>query len=349
LACFKTGAEREPSAAAFSDNLCANARRVEFDCAAEIDGVLTELIYEKLTAAEAVQSKLKKVRLFLTSSLGGLEGDVEELGAFIGGLNDRYVSRGIYFQLDVSGEDEFSADGSELFYIIFHDEPQHRAREEFETAYKAFKAKKTPKIYTYYKQLDGTADGSALAFMDRLRNELGHFNSQYTNMDTIKLNLTLQLNALGLEHVKVQVEDECVTVDGTPMLTLENIPMMFNNKNLSELKTKHAEAESEFWTLSMHVHKNPGDKEAKKRFMQLSKEIGDAEEAMHDCARASLKWRRISLKKPIRATSRPVWFRRVSGLKKVTWTARSNCLTLTAWFGRTSARRSFSRKRKRQS
>jgi hypothetical protein len=148
------------------------------------------------------EKSVKKVKLFLTSSLKELDRDLEELGAFIGDLNDRYESQGIYFQLAVSGEGGFeedvkSARESELFYIIFHEEPQDQARAEFDAAYKAFKEKKSPRIVTYYKQVGDQGCGSALAFMEKLRSELGYFNSKYAHMDTIKLNFMLQLKSLG--------------------------------------------------------------------------------------------------------------------------------------------------------
>jgi tetratricopeptide (TPR) repeat protein len=221
----------------------------------------------------------KKIKLFLTSSFQGLEKDVTELSAFVGDLNDRYESQGIYFSLHVSGQGEMkedieAAENSELFYIIFHDEPQDRAKAEFEAAYTAFREKKTPKILTYYKQFEGDSPRqSALAFMDKLRNELEHFNSKYTHMDTIKLNVVLQLKALGLEHVKIDVEGSSIILDDKKLttLTLDNVPMIFNNKNLAVLKEEYARLEKEYWLLREQVRKDPDDEESLDAYSDVSR------------------------------------------------------------------------------
>jgi hypothetical protein len=70
------------------------------------------------------------IKLFLTSSLmSDMEHDINELGAFVDDLNDRYESNDVYFKLHISAEgdneDDLNvAENSELFYIIFHDEPE---------------------------------------------------------------------------------------------------------------------------------------------------------------------------------------------------------------------------------
>jgi hypothetical protein len=233
-----------------------------------------------------IKNNMKKINLFLTSSLQGLEKDITELGAFVSDLNDRYAPRA-YFSLHVSGEGEMeedikAAENSELFYIIFHDDPQDRAKAEFEAAYAAFREKKAPKIITYYKQLDSDQPGqSALAFMDKLRNELGHFNSKYTHMDTIKLNVVLQLKSLGLEHVKVDVEGSALVLDGKELMTLDNIPVIFNNKNLVAKKKEYAGVEKEFWELRERVRKNPDDEETLAAYLHISGKKNKIGEFMH--------------------------------------------------------------------
>ncbi|MDR0312499.1 MAG: tetratricopeptide repeat protein [Treponema sp.] len=232
---------------------------------------------------------MKKIKLFLTSSLRELERDLAELGAFVADLNDRYASQNIYFQLNISGEGDFAEDveaaqNSELFYIIFHDEPQDRARAEFEAAYAAFHEKKTPKIITYYKQLDrNQPEDTALAFMDKLRNELGHFNSKYTHIDTVKLNVVLQLKSLGLEHIKVDVKGSSLILDDKELttLTLDNIPMIFNNKNLTALKEEYARLDIEYWSLRKRMQKDRDDEEAWAAYPDVSRRKKEREETIH--------------------------------------------------------------------
>jgi tetratricopeptide (TPR) repeat protein len=100
-------------------------------------------------------------------------------------------------------------------------------------------------------------------------------------MDTVKLNVVLQLKSLGLEHIKVDIKDSTVVLDEKNLMTLENIPLIFNNKNLAILKNEHAAIEKEFWELSAKVHNNPEDKDARARFLHLSGEMNRLNEAMH--------------------------------------------------------------------
>ncbi|MCL2063389.1 MAG: tetratricopeptide repeat protein [Candidatus Cloacimonetes bacterium] len=231
---------------------------------------------------------MKKIKLFLTSSLDKLEKDIQEFGAFIDSLNDNYQRLGIYFYLNISGENDPAEDlkaaaNSELFYIIFHDEPQEKAKAEFEAAYNAFINKKTPKICTYYKKLDNKKQNkTVINFMEKLRNELGHYDSSYTHLDTLKLNLILQLKTLGLEHIKVDVNETSLLLDGQELMTLENIPIIFNNKNLSLLKNEFLEIEKEFMAHRALIKKNPDDDDLLAEYLGISGRKNKASEAIHN-------------------------------------------------------------------
>jgi hypothetical protein len=117
---------------------------------------------------------MKKIKLFLASSLEGLEKDRKELGAFVDDLNDRYKSYNIYFHLITDDDSEKilikEAEKSDLFYIIFHGEARDQALEEFDAAYKNFIDKKKPRITTYFKKVDnGEPSQNVKNFMERLR------------------------------------------------------------------------------------------------------------------------------------------------------------------------------------
>ena len=298
LACFKVCEKTGQSVKDFSDNLSADAIRVDFNDTSDLKAALETVINDMID--EPVPVDIKKIRLFLTSSLRELDRDVEELGAFVCDLNDRYTPQNLYFQLNISGEEDLTGDvndieiktvqDSELFYIIFHDEPQNRAKAEFDAAYSAFRAKKTPKIITYYKKLEGDSPGqSAMAFMDKLRNELGHFNSKYTHMDTVKLNIILQLKSLGLDHIEIEVKDSAIIVDGKKTLMLDNIPVLFNNKNLAALKEEYSAADRESRELFIKSRENPDDTEAYEKCMQQSVKRNNLKEAICELQKNMLK------------------------------------------------------------
>ena len=56
-----------------------------------------------------------------------------------------------------------------------------------------------PKISTYVKKSEEQAGQSVINFMQKLDQELGHYYNIYENIDTIKLNIILHLQALGLK------------------------------------------------------------------------------------------------------------------------------------------------------
>ncbi|GHU32073.1 hypothetical protein FACS1894172_08040 [Spirochaetia bacterium] len=227
---------------------------------------------------------MKKIKLFVASSLTGLERDRLELGAFIGDLNDRYVPYGVYFQLVMDGEQDAlteEAVESELFYIIFHSDTRPQAIAEFDAAYESFKNAKKPRISTYFKKIDaGEPQQSVLDFMSRLSKELGHYYNKYSNVDTIKLNIVLQMKSLGL-YDAMEIKDSAVFVGGKELMTLENIPIIFNNKQLAALKDGYATIEKEYWAIRKKIRQNPDDEEALGALLHISGQKNKASEAIH--------------------------------------------------------------------
>jgi hypothetical protein len=171
---------------------------------------------------------MKKIKIYLTTSLEGLERDKVELGAFIDDLNSRYERYNVYFHLMMDEEDtELTTPyplqiggeiaDSDLFYIIFYQTTQDKALQDFDSAYQSFLDTKRPRIATYFKQVEnGVPSQSVLDFMERLDKELGHYFNNYTHIDTVKLNIILQLKSLGLEEAKVDLKDSALCINDKP-------------------------------------------------------------------------------------------------------------------------------------
>ncbi|MCL2169273.1 MAG: hypothetical protein FWB74_04515 [Defluviitaleaceae bacterium] len=209
---------------------------------------------------------MKKVKLFLASSLHGLDDDKLALGAFVGDLNDRYEPYGLYFQLIM---DEGDVEGCDLFYIIFHADAHGQALEQFETAYARYKSTSKPKVITYFKKIEQARQGqSVMDFISRLDRELGHYYSFYSKIDTLKLNMLLQIKSLNLVETQMEIKDNELHVQGKPLMTLDNLPIMLNNKNLATLKSERADAEREYWTQRENVRQNPDDDDSLMAFSE---------------------------------------------------------------------------------
>lgn len=156
---------------------------------------------------------MKYIKLFIASSIIEFAQERASLSDFIRSLNDIYVPRGIYFQLTICedlsnavAKDRKQAEynqtirESQYFYILFG-RGSDRADdaiytiEEFDTALDQFRKAGAPKIYTYFRQLpEGeSASKNVRDFMNRLDQEIGHYYSTFGNVDTIKLNMLLEL------------------------------------------------------------------------------------------------------------------------------------------------------------
>ena len=207
---------------------------------------------------------MKQIKIFLASSICEFAQERQELKGYISALNDIYVERGVYFKLilcenlgnALSSErkqEEYNQEirDSQFFYVILGSEAGDYTREEFEVARKSFLEKQTPKIYTYFKQLpEGETKQSVLNFMDQLDKELGHYYSVFAHIDSIKLNILLELTRCDEVSGAVTLEEGTVKLDGKPMLSMEHIPLYSKNEAVQRLLQEKKQLEEEFAALT---------------------------------------------------------------------------------------------------
>ena len=140
---------------------------------------------------------MKKINICLVTGNNELLADKKELSNFIRDLNDKYEDMGIYFKV-MTNEDklpinEENIKKSELFLVLLGTHIDNEILQEFEIAYQEFKNQKFPKIATYIKNTNNLKDQDLMLFMKHLDQELGHYYNIYESIDTIKLNMILQL------------------------------------------------------------------------------------------------------------------------------------------------------------
>ena len=196
-------------------------------------------------------SDLKHIKIFLASSIVEFDRERDELQTYIARLNNEYISRGIYFDLEVCEnvsnafaatrkQDEYNdiIRASRYVYLLVGERIGQYTEEEFDVALEQFRKTGAPLIYTYFKRLpDGaSADQSVAAFMQRLGEGLGHYWSEYSDLDSIKLNIILELMRDPEVGGVVQFEDGRALLNGEEMVSLENVPIYSGNDNLQELK-----------------------------------------------------------------------------------------------------------------
>ena len=248
-------------------------------------------------------SDLKQIKIFLASSIVEFDHERDELQTYITRLNKEYISRGIYFDLEVCEnvsnafvatrkQDEYNdiIRASRYVYLLVGERIGQYTEEEFDVALEQFRKTGTPFIYTYFKRLpEGTsADQSVTAFMQRLGKGLGHYWSEYSDLDSIKLNIILELMRDPEVGGVVQFEDGRALLNGEEMVSLENVPIYGGNDELqamraelSALETKCAELKAEIATTL--------DEDAMMEFSAAAKRKAELADQIHAAEMAVLE------------------------------------------------------------
>ncbi|WP_372757456.1 hypothetical protein [Mariniflexile sp.] len=145
---------------------------------------------------------MKTVRIFIASS-SELKDDRDQFRMFISKENDRLHTEGIYLEVvqwenfldaisDTRLQDEYNKAIStcDIVLCLFFTKVGKYSAEEFDTAYQVFKDKGKPKIWTYFKNAQINTGSitdeinTLLAFKKKIGN-LGHFYTEYTNIDNL--------------------------------------------------------------------------------------------------------------------------------------------------------------------
>jgi hypothetical protein len=154
------------------------------------------------------------LRIFLASS-SELRDDRDAFELYLRQQNDEFRRQGFYLEIvrweyfldamsDTRLQDEYNkaVRACDVFVALFFTKAGKFTDEEFEAALGQFKASGRPKIFTYFKHAainTGSARPDDLkslwAFQDKLK-ALGHYQSNYENTDSLKLQFRDQLSKL---------------------------------------------------------------------------------------------------------------------------------------------------------
>ncbi|NMG76773.1 hypothetical protein [Aromatoleum diolicum] len=152
-------------------------------------------------------------RIFLASS-AELKADRDQFEILIGRKNKDWNAKGVFLEL-VMWEDFLDAMSqtrlqdqynkaiaeSDIFVMLFWTKVGKYTAEEFEHAFTQFKATNKPFVFTYFKNAPGSSSRnredltSLWVFQDKLK-ALGHFQTEYQNVESLLLHFTSQLDKL---------------------------------------------------------------------------------------------------------------------------------------------------------
>ena len=206
---------------------------------------------------------MKKIKIFLGSSITEFEKERNELELFIRNISDRFEDN---YNIKIvplrceNMDNHIRRDGtqnaineelvldSDMCFFIFFTRAGEFTQQEFEVAFEKFRKDGRPKIYIYFKNLkDGEkAEDSVREFMNRIDNELSHYHGVFDHIDTIKLRILLNLKLQEMDFVSVEFENGKCVVDGKDELDLSNVSEFANNGLLKQLQQELAEVEEQY-------------------------------------------------------------------------------------------------------
>ncbi len=238
---------------------------------------------------------MKKIKIFIASS-NELHLERLELIDLLQQINEYLENRGYVLQpvkweyLDSSmgierKQNEYNEKlrGCEICIVIYWTKLGVYTTEELDTAYNELRLGNTPKkIYVYFKEADASQITPELqAFRDSFVTKYGHFYSIFKNVDTMRLNFLLQLEAYlnsTDSSIILQISDGCVRFENNDLVLLEKVPFAGNNPQYLKLINDIKKQKN-------RLIKYPDDEEEKQELLNLEKELTNLGNNLLDTAR----------------------------------------------------------------
>ena len=228
---------------------------------------------------------MKKIKIFLASSIVEFANERMEIENFIRNISDKFEDNyNIKLQplLCENFDDAYSIvrkqeeynekiRESEFCFFIFFTRVGEFTREEFDVAREQFEKTGKPKIYTYFKIVEeGQAEQSVYDFMNQLDKTFSHYYGTFSHIDTIKLRILLSLKMQEMDFVEIKLESGDCVIDGKRVMSIENVSEFAHNENLEKLQKELSELEKEYFELKPLYDKGSNDEEFYKRYSLIA-------------------------------------------------------------------------------
>ena len=241
---------------------------------------------------------MENKKIFLSSSITEFKSERDSIGNYIRMLNQEvFMAQGIYLWLlqceDYSKavgterkQDRYNRDiaDSDYFYALIGEKAGERTVEELDMALEGFRQRGLPKVYTYFKSYGGSIsrDPSVSELMSRIETEMGHDCSRFTELDSVKLDMLIELLRDHPGLCEMRFDKGEVMINGRVILSLENIPIYSKNETIQGLNSQLEKLSAEFDDISKQIDACPEDENLKVKRFRISKNIDDISEKLAD-------------------------------------------------------------------
>lgn len=230
---------------------------------------------------------MKKIKIFLASSIDDLRIDRLEIGDFFRELNDIYEEQNIQFKLIKceNYDKALAIDGkqseydeeireSDLVFFLFFTKVGIYTKHEFDVAFENFKNTQKPKIITYFKYVNDVSEVSneVKMFMGLLDTELHHYYNTYQSIDTLKLGILMQIKLMKLDSSTIDIEEGKICLNGKVVADSKNIPIFECNDNLALIRKKLNKIEKRYYELREQYEANLDDTDLYHRYNSVAKQ-----------------------------------------------------------------------------
>lgn len=204
---------------------------------------------EKMNLSDVMEVIPKKLTFFFGTSDQHYEDEKNEILRFVLGLNERVLEKGIYiqavpgsmFSLDVIELEEKHRkmlDNSETAFFLFFSTVDNLLESDFRYAVERFRNTGCPKIFTYFYNRIPIDDERILELKRYIDCEMNHYYSEFSNVDSIKLSILIQLSDRYIHGFNITVENGHISdgVQQQELLNVGELSIFSRNETLLKLK-----------------------------------------------------------------------------------------------------------------
>lgn len=250
---------------------------------------------------------MRTIKIFLASSVVEFKRERQELAAFANSINKKIVKRDIFLEMimceDLSNamalerkQDEYNEyiRNSDYVLMLLGKTVGKYTIEEFNVAWECYRKCGKPEIFTYFKEFPQgeEVEESVLDFMERLDKQLRHYYSRYTDLETVKTDLSQVIFGKALE-----LQDGQLLLDEQQVLPLENVPFYKGGQALQQKRERKKALDEEYAALIPRLAKVPSEDGLWKKKKELEQERGALQKAIGQMEADMLRERQETLQK----------------------------------------------------